>query len=110
VAISAKSCFAFHTALCVLVLIVACVPPRSRIDSGETGPEKIAPVTPSRAKAYADAVSEWRSYQDVVRWMDKDFSFDVARYKKHEGPYLLRGRLRRRSDLDRVSMLMLPFS
>lgn len=47
--------------------------------------EKIPMVKPSLEKTYDEIVSEWKSYQDVVKWMEKDFSFDRERYKKFEG-------------------------
>jgi hypothetical protein len=51
----------------------------------KTSPEKIATVSPSPGKPYAETISEWKSYQDLVKWMEKDFSFEAERYKKFEG-------------------------
>lgn len=36
-------------------------------------------------KSYEVTVSNWNSYEDLVRWMEKNFSFDQERYKKFEG-------------------------
>ena len=38
-----------------------------------------------RVKTYDETVSQWKSYEDLVKWMEKDFSFDSERYKKFEG-------------------------
>jgi hypothetical protein len=50
---------------------------------------KPSPIEPPRIKppigTYSETVSEWKSYQDLVRWMEKDFSFDANRFKKFEG-------------------------
>ena len=57
---------------CILVLF-ACA--KSQV--------KTSPAESSRA--YSETVSKWKSYQDLVRWMEKDFSFDADRFKKFEG-------------------------
>lgn len=36
-------------------------------------------------KSYEATVSNWNSYEDLARWMEKNFSFDQVRYKKFEG-------------------------
>ena len=38
--------------------------------------EKIPTVKPSPEKTHKETVSEWKSYQDLVKWMENDFSFD----------------------------------
>ncbi len=48
-------------------------------------PEKVATVRLSPAKTYAETISEWETYEDLVKWMEKQFSFDAERYKKFEG-------------------------
>ncbi len=54
--------------------------------SSEKAPsEKVETVRPFAGKTYAETISEWKSYQDLARWMEKDFSFDSERYKKFEG-------------------------
>jgi hypothetical protein len=85
--------------MCILVLF-ACTPIRVKIYPRETGsgkttsakpsqekssPEKVPLMKSSLRKTYAEAISEWKSYQDVVEWMERDFSFDKERYKKYEG-------------------------
>jgi hypothetical protein len=49
--------------------------------------EKIPTVKPAPEKTYDETVSEWKSYQDLVKWMERDFSFDVERYKRFEGTF-----------------------
>ena len=36
-------------------------------------------------KAYDETVLQWRSYEDVARWMSIHFSYDMARLKETEG-------------------------
>ncbi len=36
-------------------------------------------------KSFEETVSRWKSYKDVERWLEKDFSFDPARFKRFEG-------------------------
>ena len=47
--------------------------------------EKIPPVKPALEKTYDETVSGWKSYEDLVKWMENDFSFDKERYEKFEG-------------------------
>ena len=47
--------------------------------------EKIPTMKPAPEKTYDETVSEWKSYQDLVKWMENDFSFDKERYEKFEG-------------------------
>jgi hypothetical protein len=47
--------------------------------------EKIPTVIPAPEKTYDETVSEWESYQDLVKWMENDFSFDKERYEKFKG-------------------------
>jgi hypothetical protein len=47
--------------------------------------EKIPTVKPAPEKTYDETVFEWKSYQDLMKWMERDFSFDVERYKRFEG-------------------------
>ncbi len=54
--------------------------PSERTAQEKTGPMKTAP-----GKTYDETVSEWKSYQDLVKWMENDFSFDNERYEKFEG-------------------------
>jgi len=64
--------------------------PSLKTDKGKPPPEKppaekIPEVKSGTEKAYAATVSEWESYQDVVKWMENDFSFDKERYEKFGG-------------------------
>jgi hypothetical protein len=43
--------------------------------------EKIATVIPFLEKTYDETVSEWRSYQDVVKWMENNYSVDRKRFE-----------------------------
>jgi hypothetical protein len=36
-------------------------------------------------RSYDDTVSRWKSYKDVETWMEKDFSFDMERFKRFGG-------------------------
>jgi len=47
--------------------------------------EKISTVEPPLQKTYDETVSQWKSYEDLVRWMENDFSFDKERYEKFKG-------------------------
>ncbi len=53
--------------------------------SERTPPVKTAPVKAAPEKTYDETVSGWSSYQDLVKWMENDFSFDKERYEKFEG-------------------------
>ena len=48
----------------------------------KTPTEKIPTVTPLLEKTYDETVSEWKSYQDLVKWMEDDFSVDVQRFER----------------------------
>jgi len=45
---------------------------------------RVAPPT-KPVRTYSETVSGWKSHQDLVQWMEKDFSFDANRFKKFEG-------------------------
>lgn len=36
-------------------------------------------------KSYDETVSRWKSYKDLEKWMEKDFSFDPERFKRFKG-------------------------
>ena len=61
------------------------VPPPVKSSPVEPPPAKPPSVKSSPVKTYSETISGWKSYQDLVRWMDKDFSFDADRFKKFEG-------------------------
>ena len=61
------------------------VPPPVKSSPGEPPPAKPPSVKSSPVKTYSETISGWKSYQDLVRWMEKEFSFDAGRYKKFEG-------------------------
>jgi len=47
--------------------------------------EKPLEVELSLETTYHETVSKWRSYQDLVQWMENVFSFDWERFQKFEG-------------------------
>jgi hypothetical protein len=60
------------------------------IDKGEPSSErpsaeKISGVESPLQKTYDETISEWKSYEDLVKWMENDFSFDKERYGKFKG-------------------------
>ena len=44
------------------------------------------PQLPS-VMTYSETVSGWNSYKEFVRWIDKDFSLDLDRFKRYEGKF-----------------------
>ncbi len=56
------------------------VPPLPKPSPPERPSAKASPT-----KTYSETVSGWKSYQDVVLWMGKEFSFDAARFEKFAG-------------------------
>jgi hypothetical protein len=83
-----------------IFILFACAPTKIEMYPKKTPPEKPAPTKPSLektspektpalkpfpGKTYAEAISEWKSYQDVAKWMENDFSLDGDRYKRYEG-------------------------
>ena len=96
--------------LCLLALLFACEPVRVKTYPERAHPSRPSPTKPSSAepsppkppktetsqtqapqvgppqgKGYAETVSSWKSYEDLVRWMEKEFSFDAERFRKFEG-------------------------
>jgi hypothetical protein len=49
--------------------------------SDKTPTEKIPRVIPFSEKTYDETVSEWKSYQDVVKWMENNYSVDIKRFE-----------------------------
>jgi hypothetical protein len=47
--------------------------------------EKITAVESPLQKTYDETVSEWKSDEDLVKWMENDFSFDKERYETFKG-------------------------
>ncbi len=86
---------AISVILIYILAPVACAPTKVKIYPKEArtakpSPEKTPPGRvdtgrPFAGKTYAETISEWKSYQDLVNWMERDFSFDVERYKQFEG-------------------------
>ncbi len=107
-----KTCLRLTLAIFVLLFYVlphlACAPSKVQVYSRETSPEKTtsqktlpeitvqektAPpkttldptIRSFSGKTHAETIPDWKSYQDLVRWMEKDFTFDAERYKKFQG-------------------------
>jgi hypothetical protein len=55
------------------------------IPSSERTPAEKIPTMKPAEKTYDETVSEWKSYEDLVKWMENDFSFDKERYEKFRG-------------------------
>ena len=36
---------------------------------------------------YSETVSAWKSYKEFARWMEKEFSLDLDRFKRYEGKF-----------------------
>jgi hypothetical protein len=49
--------------------------------SDKKATEKIPTVTPSLEKTYDETVSGWKSYQDLVKWMENNYSVDRKRFE-----------------------------
>ena len=98
----------FLVLLFCILAVHACAPTKVRVYPRETPPEKTIPpktsseraaqekaapertpeiptMKPAPEKTYDETVSEWESYQDVVKWMENDFSFDKERFEKFKG-------------------------
>ncbi len=44
--------------------------------------ERMVRVKPPSSETYEETISKWNSYQDLVKWLESEFSFDPERYKK----------------------------
>jgi hypothetical protein len=70
---------------------------RTKPQPSDAVPTKPAPIEPPQeiplpseppsSKTYSETVSKWKSYQDLVRWMEKEFSLDRERFKRFEGKF-----------------------
>jgi hypothetical protein len=68
-----------------ILTLLGCAPTKVKIYPKETQEEKTSPGRHFPGETYPEAISQWKSHQDLVKWMERDFSFDVERYKKFEG-------------------------
>jgi hypothetical protein len=73
------------SSLLFYILSFGCAPTKVKLYSKETQAEIPSPGKPIPGKTYSETISQWESYQDVVKWMENDFSFDKERYEKFEG-------------------------
>jgi len=75
----------FPVLLIFILNLFACAPVRVKTYPGETSTVRKYPAETPLIRTYDETVSQWKSYEDLVKWMEKDFSFDRERYKKFEG-------------------------
>jgi hypothetical protein len=68
-----------------MFFLFGCAPTKVKKYSRETPLEKTAPVKTTPEKDYVETVFGWKSYQDLVKWMENDFSFDRRRYEEFKG-------------------------
>ena len=54
--------------------------------SDKTPTEKTPTVIPFLEKTYDETVSEWKSYQDLVKWMENNYSVDIKRFEGKPPP------------------------
>lgn len=81
--------------LMFMLILSGCAPTRVKMFPKEIPPkkaspervseERAAPVKPAPEKTYDETVSEWKSYRDLTKWMENDFSFDKKRYEEFKG-------------------------
>jgi len=69
--------------ICMLTFF-SCTPTKVKIYQ-KAPPDSRATVRPFTGKTYNETVSQWKSYQDLAKWMEQDFTFDAERYKKFDG-------------------------
>ena len=70
----------FSIILICFLFILSCGKTVVRTPSERAYSAKIA-----SEKSYIEKVTQWKSYENLVRWMEKDFSVDMERFKKFEG-------------------------
>ncbi len=78
--IAARMRLIFKTLPICFLIILSCEKTQVR-----TSPERAYSEKLASEKSYVKKVTHWKSYEDLVRWMEKDFSVDMERYKKFEG-------------------------
>jgi len=59
--------------------------PSEKTSSEKISKEKTAPVKTTPEKPYDETMFEWKSHQDLVKWMENVFSFDKRRYEEFKG-------------------------
>ena len=74
-------CFGLTLIISVLLFyiltLLGCAPSKVKIYPKGTSTEKTSPGRSFAEKIYAQAISEWKSYEDLVKWMERDFFFDA---------------------------------
>jgi hypothetical protein len=56
-----------------------------KVSSERIPKEKATLVRTTPEKTYGETVFEWKSYQDLMKWMENVFSFDRRRYEEFKG-------------------------
>jgi len=67
-----------------ILTLPGCAPTKVKILPKETQTEETSPGRPFPGETYSEVILQWKSYQDLVKWMERDFSFDAERYKRFE--------------------------
>jgi hypothetical protein len=68
-----------------ILTLTGCAPTKVKTYPRETRPEIASPGRPIPGRTYAEIISQWKSHDDLIKWMEKDFSFDTERYMKFKG-------------------------
>ena len=68
-----------------ILTLPGCAPTKVKTYPREKRTEITSPGRPIAGKTYAEAISQWKSHQDLVKWMERDFSLDMERYKRFKG-------------------------
>jgi hypothetical protein len=68
-----------------ILTLPGCTPTKVKTYPKETRTEITSPGRPFPGKTYTEAISQWKSHQDLVKWMERDFSLDMERYKGFKG-------------------------
>lgn len=53
----------------------------------ETPRESHFPTERPSTRSYSETVSAWKSYKEFARWMEKEFTLDLDRFKRYEGKF-----------------------
>ncbi len=84
-----------------ILSLLGCAPTKVKIYPKETQREKTPQGRPFAEKTYAETISKWKSYEDLVKWMEKDFFLMRKDIRDLKGHYLLQELQRRLFSLNR---------
>src|SRR4030042_3235078 len=76
-----------------ILTLPGCAPTKVKLYPKETQTEITSPGRPFPGKTYAEAISQWKSHEDLVKWMERDFSLDMERYKGFKGTLPIKGEI-----------------